>query len=83
MRPSHTAHSSTLVLISHKSGKNERFRIGDAPAEAKKVENAIRVDALLANIDAMQFAVVVPEIDRQRTMRPEAAKQLRELGYLE
>lgn len=70
-------------LISHKSGKNELFRIGDDPLEAKKVEDAARIDALLANIDATQSALVIPEIDRGRTMSPEAEKQLRELGYLE
>ena len=70
-------------LISHKSGKNELFRIGDDPLEAKKVEDAARIDALLANIDATQSALVIPEIDRARTMSPEAEKQLRELGYLE
>ena len=70
-------------LIAHKSGKNELFRIEDDPVEATTVDDAAKVEALRANIDATQSALVIPEMDRTRTMSPEAEKQLRELGYLE
>lgn len=83
MRPSHTVHSSTLVLISRKSGKKELFRITDDPHDAKKVNKAARTDAPPANIDATQSALVIPEIDPTRRMSPEAENQLREPGYLE
>jgi arylsulfatase A-like enzyme len=70
-------------LITDSKGRNQLFRLEDDPSETNAVDDEATIEILRQSIDATESALVIPVLDKTRTMSPEAEQQLRELGYLE
>ena len=70
-------------LIAASDGTHELFRIEQDPGELAAVEDEGRTGEIQSAIESVRSTLVEPELDRTRTMSPEAAERLRELGYIE